>query len=63
LIAPISVNDFGLSAARSPDLRMVVHRLSTALGEPLPALSPMIERFWRLYQQGYPQELFGLFAG
>jgi dTDP-4-dehydrorhamnose reductase len=63
LIAPISVNDFGLAVARSPNLTMVVHRLSTALGEPLPALSPMIERFWGLYQRGYPQRLVGWLAG
>jgi dTDP-4-dehydrorhamnose reductase len=63
LIAPISVDDAGLSASRSPNLTMLVHKLSTALGEPLPALSPMIDRFWGLYQRGYPQEVVGLLDG
>ena len=63
LIAPIRVADFGLEAARSPNLTMVTHRLSTALGEPLPALSPMIDRFWTLYQQGYPQDVKNLVPG
>ena len=63
LIEPILVDDYGLAVARSPNLTMVVHKLSTALGEPLPALSPMIERFWGLYQRGYPQELVSWLAG
>jgi len=63
LIEPISVEEFGLAASRSPNLTMIVHKLSTALGEPLPALSPMIERFWGLYQRGYPQEVVGWLAG
>lgn len=57
LIAPISVQDFGLLAQRAPDLRMNTHKLSTALGHALPTLSPMLTRFYTLYQQGYPQKL------
>jgi dTDP-4-dehydrorhamnose reductase len=57
LIAPVSVADGGLVAARSPNLRMNTEKLSTALGGPLPAFSPMLERFYTLYQQGYPQKL------
>ncbi|HUF39644.1 MAG TPA: SDR family oxidoreductase [Anaerolineales bacterium] len=63
LIEPISVDDFGLAAARSPNLTIVVHKLSTALGEVPPALSPMIERFWGLYQRGYPQEVEEMVPG
>lgn len=57
LIAPVSVADGGLAAARSPNLCMDVNKLSTALGEDLPTFSPMLERFWELYQQGYPQKI------
>lgn len=60
LIAPVSVAEGGLAAARSPNLTMVVHKLSTALGEPLPTFSPMLDRFFELYQQGYPQALGSL---
>ena len=63
LIEPISVEEFGLAAARSPNLTMVTHKLSTALGAPLPALSPMMDRFWALYRQGYPQVVGELVAG
>ncbi len=57
LIAPVSVSDGGLVAARSPNLRMDVHKLSTALGEDLPGFSTMLERFYTLYQEGYPQKV------
>ena len=63
LIAPVSVSDGGLVAARSPNLRMDVHKLSTALGEGLPRFSTMLERFWALYQEGYPQKVRGLVGG
>ncbi len=57
LIAPVRVTDAALTARRSPDLRMVTHKLSTDLGHSLPRFSPMLERFYTLYQQGYPQKL------
>ena len=57
LIAPVSVAEGGLAAARSPNLTMNTHKLSTDLGEALPTFSPMLERFWTLYQQDYPQVL------
>lgn len=60
LIAPVSVSDGGLVAARSPKLTMNTHKLSTALGHPLSGLSPMIDRFYALYQQGYPQRVRGV---
>lgn len=62
LIAPVSVAEGGLAAARSPNLTMVTHKLSTDLGEQLPTFSPMLERFWTLYQQDYPQALRSLLA-
>lgn len=63
LISPISVADAGLAATRSPNLTMVTHKLSTDLGAPLPGISPMLERFWALYQQGYPQRLVSWLVG
>lgn len=60
LIAPVSVSDGGLVAARSPNLRMDVGKLSTALREDLPTFSTMLERFYTLYQEGYPQRVKNL---
>jgi dTDP-4-dehydrorhamnose reductase len=57
LIAPVSVQAGGLDVARSLDLSMDVHKLSTDLGQSPPSFSPMLARFYALYQQGYPQRL------
>jgi dTDP-4-dehydrorhamnose reductase len=57
LIRPTSVTQGGLKAARSPNLTLDTHKLSTALGESPPRISPAIYRFYTLYQQGYPQRL------
>jgi dTDP-4-dehydrorhamnose reductase len=54
LIAPKSVLEGGLKAARSPDLTLRTDKLARALDEPLPGLSTGLERFYTLYQQGYP---------
>lgn len=60
LISPTSVHQSGLSAARAPNLSLRTDKLAAALGTPLPSLSPALERFYTLYQQGYPQMLQGL---
>jgi dTDP-4-dehydrorhamnose reductase len=57
LITPTSVEHGGLKAARSPNLTLLTHKLSTALGQPLPTISAGLEEFYTLYQQGYPQFL------
>jgi len=61
LIAPVSVQDGGLTAARSPNLTLRIDKLETALGGRFPALVPSLSaglsRFYTLYQQGYPQKL------
>ncbi|MFN2195871.1 MAG: SDR family oxidoreductase [Anaerolineales bacterium] len=62
LITPNSVVAGGLKAARSPNLTLNTHKLSTALGRPTPSISPAIERFYTLYQQGYPQRLQAMAA-
>jgi dTDP-4-dehydrorhamnose reductase len=63
LITPTSVTQSGLKAARSPNLTLRTDKLTAALGEPLPTLSPAIHRFYQLYQQGYPQKLKGMGFG
>jgi len=63
LILPISVADAGLQAARSPLLTMNTSKLVKALGRHQPQLDPAIERFYELYQQGYPQKLKSYLAG
>lgn len=57
LISPSSVVQAGWKAARSPTLTLRTEKLSRALGNSLPGLSPGLERFYTLYQQGYPQML------
>jgi dTDP-4-dehydrorhamnose reductase len=57
LIIPISVERGGLKARRSHILRLSVHKLSTALGTPVPGFSTGLERFYTQYQQGYPQKI------
>lgn len=60
LIQPTSVTQGGLQAARSPRLTLRTDKLASALGMSLPSLSTGLERFYNLYQQGYPQFLQGL---
>jgi dTDP-4-dehydrorhamnose reductase len=60
LIAPVSVEAGGLAARRSPNLRMNVAKLMADLGEELPSVSGMLERFYLLYQQGFSHKIEGL---
>lgn len=55
LITPVSITQAGLQAVRSPNLTLRVDKLVNDLGVVPPGLSPGIERFYTLYQQGYPQ--------
>jgi dTDP-4-dehydrorhamnose reductase len=57
LINPTSVKDAGLGASRSPNLTLKVGKLIHDLGESLPTVSTGIDRFYALYQQGYPQSV------
>ncbi len=57
LIAPVSVSAAGLAAMRSPNLTMNVDKLVHDLGQVPPTISTGLERFYQLYQQGYPQFL------
>jgi dTDP-4-dehydrorhamnose reductase len=60
LINPTSVFKSGLKAARSPNLSLSSARLAAALEQPLPRVSTGLDRFYTLYQQGYPQLLRSL---
>jgi dTDP-4-dehydrorhamnose reductase len=57
LISPVSVEESTLIAPRSHNLRLSVHKLSTALGEEIPGVSTGLDKFYTQYQQGYPQKL------
>ena len=60
LIEPKSVFDSGLSAPRSPKLILKVDKLTHDLGDVLPTVSTGIDKFYTLYQQGYPQVIRGM---
>ena len=60
LIAPKSVLASSLKAARSPNLTLKVDKLIHDLGETPPTVSTGIDKFYGLYQQGYPQFVQGL---
>jgi dTDP-4-dehydrorhamnose reductase len=60
LITPMRVAEAGLRAARSPNLTLRTDKLVHDLGRPLPSVSTGLERFYTLYQQGYPQMIRGL---
>ncbi|MFZ5920624.1 MAG: SDR family oxidoreductase [Chloroflexota bacterium] len=57
LVLPTSVEDSHLTAKRSHNLRLSVHKLSTDLGVEIPSVSTGIEKFYTQAQQGYPQKM------
>lgn len=57
LIRPISVDESGMKARRSHNLRLSVHKLSTALGRDIPGFSTGLEKFYTQAQQSYPQKI------
>jgi dTDP-4-dehydrorhamnose reductase len=57
LIRPISVEESNLTAKRSRNLNLSVHKLSTDLGLEIPGVSTGLERFYTQYTQGYPQKM------
>jgi dTDP-4-dehydrorhamnose reductase len=56
-VIPISVEESGLKARRSHNLRLSVHKLSTDLGAAIPGVSAGIETFYTQHKQGYPQKM------
>jgi dTDP-4-dehydrorhamnose reductase len=59
LIVPQSVEKSGLTAKRSHNLWLSVHKLSTDLGREIPEFSTGLDGFYTQHQQGYPQKIRG----
>lgn len=59
LIVPQSVETSGLTAKRSHNLWLSIHKLSTDLGREIPAFSTGLDGFYTQFQQGYPQKIRG----
>jgi len=59
LIAPQSVERSSLTAKRSHNLWLSVHKLSTDLGRDIPEFSTGLDGFYTQHQQGYPQKIRG----
>ena len=57
LVIPMSVEESGLTAKRSHNLRLSVHKLSTDLGITVPGVSTGIAKFYTQYTQSYPQKM------
>ncbi len=57
LISPRSVEGSGLTAKRSHNLWLSVHKLSTDLGCEIPSFSTGLSGFYTQFQQGYPQKI------
>ena len=62
LIKPALVHQSGLIASRSPNLSLRPDKLVQTFGKTLPTVSTGLEKFYTLYQQGYPQLLKNLQA-
>ncbi len=57
LVIPKSVEESGLKARRSHNLRLSIHKLSTAIGTEIPGVSTGIQQFYTQAKQGYPQKM------
>ena len=57
LIAPQSVERSSLTAKRSHNLWLSIHKLSTDLGRSIPEFSTGLDGFYTQFQQGYPQKI------
>src|SRR5262245_33094664 len=57
LIEPQSVESSSLTARRSHNLWLSVHKLSTDLGHEIPDFSTGLDGFYTQFQQGYPQKI------
>jgi dTDP-4-dehydrorhamnose reductase len=57
LISQLSVEASSLTAKRSHNLWLSVHKLSTDLGREIPSFSTGLDGFYTQYQQGYPQKI------
>jgi dTDP-4-dehydrorhamnose reductase len=57
LISPVSVHNSGLVAQRSPNLTLRTGKLTSLLGDVLPDQTECLQRFYQLYQQGFPARI------
>jgi dTDP-4-dehydrorhamnose reductase len=57
LITPVSVEQSGLVATRSPNLTLRTDKLAHALREQPPDVADGLERFHRQFMDGYPQRI------
>ena len=57
LITPQSVERSSLTAKRSHNLWLSIHKLSTDLGRSIPEFSTGLDGFYTQFQQGYPQKI------
>jgi dTDP-4-dehydrorhamnose reductase len=57
LIAPQSVESSSLTAPRSHNLWLSIHKLSTDLGHEIPPFSTGLDGFYTQFQQSYPQKI------
>jgi dTDP-4-dehydrorhamnose reductase len=57
LISPQSVEQSSLTAKRSHNLWLSIHKLSTDLGREIPSFSTGLDGFYTQFQQGYPQKI------
>ena len=57
LIRPVSVEESGLVARRSPNLTLNTDKLASALNLALPDQAAGLMRFFELHQSGYPQKI------
>lgn len=60
LITPVSWQDGGLTARRSPNLTLNVDKLTAALGTPTPGIEAGIRRFHQQQVDGYPAKIQGM---
>ena len=57
LIRPVSWQEAGLQAARSPKLTLNSEKLAGALGRTLPNQAPGLDRFLSLYREGFQAQI------
>lgn len=54
-IQPVSIQESGLKAVRSPNLSLSTAKLQSALGRDLPAFDAGLQKFFDQFRRGYPQ--------
>jgi dTDP-4-dehydrorhamnose reductase len=57
LIRPLSLAEANLKVERGKDLSLLTDKFEASFSSAVPELSTGLDRFYELYQQGYPQKL------